>query len=111
MMANLFSNRINLFKQKLKSTNALFVRLFNEQKSSKSISLLRNSNNNKLFFQSNILNRFKNNKINVNLFSTSAKKNAIPPIVWLFAKPISKLGAMIVGRLFNVTLLVHSNNF
>jgi len=101
MMANLFVNRLNVFKQKLKSPNVLFVRLFNEQNSFKSIALYRNSNYKNRFCQSN---RFKNNtKIQSQSFSTSAKRNAIPPIVWLFAKPISKLGAMIVGRFFHVT--------
>lgn len=33
-------------------------------------------------------------------FSTSSPKNAIPPIVWLIAKPLTKLGAIIAGRGF-----------
>ncbi len=33
-------------------------------------------------------------------FSTTPKKNAIPPLVWLIAKPLTKLGAIIAGRGF-----------
>ncbi len=31
-------------------------------------------------------------------FSTTQPKNAIPPLIWLIFKPITKLGAMIAGR-------------
>lgn len=33
-------------------------------------------------------------------FSTTPKNNAIPPLVWLIAKPLTKLGAIIAGRGF-----------
>jgi hypothetical protein len=33
-------------------------------------------------------------------FSTSPNKQAIPPIVWIFFKPITKLGAILAGRGF-----------
>ncbi len=33
-------------------------------------------------------------------FSTSPKRSAIPPLVWLIAKPLTKLGAIIAGRGF-----------
>ena len=46
-----------------------------------------------------ILNRhefiIRNNKRS---FSTTQPKNAIPPLIWLIFKPITKLGAMIAGR-------------
>jgi len=34
------------------------------------------------------------------LFSTTKKRDAIPPLVWLFFKPVTKLGAIIAGRGF-----------
>ena len=34
------------------------------------------------------------------LFSTSVKKNAIPPLLWIIFKPVTKLGAILVGRGF-----------
>ncbi len=36
------------------------------------------------------------------LFSTSSRTNAIPPLVWLIFKPVTKLGAILVGRGFRV---------
>ena len=35
-----------------------------------------------------------------NCFSTTPKRNVIPPLVWLIAKPLTKLSAIIVGRGF-----------
>ncbi len=37
-----------------------------------------------------------NNK--TRLFSTTSNRNAIPPFLWMFIKPISKLAAIILGR-------------
>ena len=36
------------------------------------------------------------------LFSTSSRSNAIPPLLWLIFKPVTKLGAILVGRGFRV---------
>ena len=33
-------------------------------------------------------------------FSTSTPKQAIPPLLWMFLKPITKLGAILAGRGF-----------
>lgn len=33
-------------------------------------------------------------------FSTSTRHNAIPPLLWLIFKPVTKLGAILVGRGF-----------
>jgi hypothetical protein len=50
---------------------------------------------------SRILAQLRNNFIaNKRTFSTSANRQAIPPIVWIFFKPITKLGAMLAGRGF-----------
>lgn len=38
--------------------------------------------------------------INQRSFATTSKTNAIPPLVWLIAKPVTKIGAMIAGRGF-----------
>ncbi len=68
--------------------------------------------NNSLNFQKKILNecKIKLNKPNENYgiynqqtsFSTTTKTNAIPPLIWLFAKPITKLGAIVAGRYFKI---------
>ena len=34
------------------------------------------------------------------LFSTSSRRNAIPPLLWIIFKPVTKLGAILVGRGF-----------
>ena len=48
------------------------------------------------------INQAKNytNFINFKLFSTSSNKSAIPPLLWLLAKPVTKLGAILAGRGF-----------
>ncbi len=33
-------------------------------------------------------------------FSTTAKRNAISPILWLFVKPITKLSSILFGRFY-----------
>jgi hypothetical protein len=39
-----------------------------------------------------------NQKFQKQDFQISAKQNVIPPILWFFIKPISKLSALLVGR-------------
>jgi hypothetical protein len=52
----------------------------------------------------------KNNSLSVNKlsFSTTSKANAIPPLVWLIAKPVTKLGAIIAGRYIIILILIYS---
>ena len=40
------------------------------------------------------------NQVQQRTFATTSTKNAIPPLVWLIAKPLTKLGAIIAGRGF-----------
>lgn len=46
------------------------------------------------------LDFLKSQSTAVRSFSTTKSKNAIPPLVWLIFKPVTKLGAIIAGRGF-----------
>ena len=53
----------------------------------------------------NQLNRLQVDKVNkiqnvikTRQFSISAKKNAIPPLVWIALKPLTKLSSILLGR-------------
>jgi hypothetical protein len=52
-----------------------------------------------------LVQKFKNSNVNKHLyfkssFSTSPNRLAIPPLLWLIFKPVTKLGAIIAGRGF-----------
>ena len=79
------------------------IKLFNNTLSS--------SNNQKMLvarvnLSSFLLSNSKRNAENFSLvtktrnFSTSVNKKAIPPLLWVFLKPLTKLGAILAGRGF-----------
>lgn len=43
-------------------------------------------------------NRSSTSLVQTYNFSTSSKQNAIPPIIWIILKPVSKIAAAIIGR-------------
>lgn len=85
---------LNLFNAYQKFT----CKITNFSQSIRNTTRLRNSNN-------QFVQRYKNSNVNNHLyfkspFSTSPNRSAIPPLLWLFFKPVTKLGAIIAGRGF-----------
>jgi hypothetical protein len=66
--------------------------------------LIKNVTKIENLFQYNRLNISRNQVAN-RTFSTSSKQNAIPPVLWLIVKPISKFVAIIAGRFVIVAFI------
>jgi hypothetical protein len=94
---------MNLTKKLLTNNNFILNSIF---KSCKSKTPNSQNSSRSLLLSSSQTSRLTNRESSINvklvqrLFSTTPNRSAIPPILWLLLKPVTKIGAILAGRGF-----------